>query len=151
MRTYIITRAIHTQAPDATLPQVAASLDKYCYPDGRKNRPEDGGRRWATWEQAEADIKAAMKQQGLSHVLVDKHSFWDVPARTSLKKVVIKCPHAGKHRGQSLEVVKAEGGRKTTTIKHECPVQINIKVERTGASAAYMVYIVLQPECLHCL
>jgi hypothetical protein len=117
------------QAATATAEEVSAALQLYFYPNG------DGaeGRGWESWEQAAADVADVMRQHGFASVLTHKAKYWDTRQRTLLKKVVIKCPCFGKYRGQTVEEVKVDGGRRTTTSKCECPVHINIKVEKTGA------------------
>jgi hypothetical protein len=144
---------IHThhafQAPGATPKEVSSAFDKLLWPhrsssssDGSSsggggssssNSESSGGSRtWDSWEEALGDIEAAMKLCGLPRVKKVKHEYWDRETG-QLKKLVIKCPHAGEYRGMALADVRVDGGRKTTTDKTNCPFVVNIKAARDGA------------------
>jgi hypothetical protein len=105
-------------------------MDAFLWPHGK----DAAGRTWEDHESALADVTIAMKRQGLSKVLVTRQEYWD-PARTLLKKLVIKCPRARLHRGLKLEDVRVDHRRNTSTSKCGCPVHINLKVERSGKAS----------------
>jgi hypothetical protein len=131
------------QAPSAPGEDEAAVLHRFCWPDGEDKKGASGrstnGRTWAHWEQAVDEITALLLKVGFPSVRQHKQGTWELlksdPPGTAklLKKLVFPCPHGGKYAGVvDFTDVQVEGGRKTTTTKTDCPMKINVKVERTG-------------------